>query len=76
MVGLNVDDFFTRHLAFGHGAHFCPGAPLARADGRITLERLLDRTTEIRISDEHHGPPENRRYPDGGLTWPSTSPGR
>jgi cytochrome P450 len=50
------------HVAFGHGAHYCPGAPLARAEGRITLERLLDRTAEIRISDEHHGPPSDRRY--------------
>ena len=31
------------HLAFGHGIHFCPGAPLARAEGRILLERVLDR---------------------------------
>ena len=50
------------HLAFGHGIHFCPGAPLARAEGRITLERLLDRTSDIRISEEKHGPPGDRRY--------------
>ena len=50
------------HVAFGHGAHFCPGAPLARAEGVITLERLLDRTSSIRISEEHHGPPNDRRY--------------
>lgn len=50
------------HLAFGHGIHYCPGAPLARAEGRISLERLLERTTDIRISEEHHGPPGERRY--------------
>jgi len=50
------------HLAFGHGMHFCPGAPLARAEGRITLERLLDRTSAISISDQEHGPPSDRRY--------------
>ena len=50
------------HLAFGHGIHFCPGAPLARAEGRITLERLLDRTSDIRISEKEHGPPGDRRY--------------
>ncbi len=55
-------DNAREHLAFGHGAHFCPGAPLARAEGRITLERLLDRTSGIRISEAHHGPRENRRY--------------
>jgi cytochrome P450 len=51
-----------QHLAFGHGIHTCVGAPLARSEARIALERLLDRTTDIRISQEHHGPPEARRY--------------
>lgn len=50
------------HLAFGHGIHFCPGAPLARAEGRITLERLFDRMSDIRISEREHGPPGARRY--------------
>ncbi len=51
-----------RHIAFGHGAHTCPGAPLARAEGRITIERLLDRIDDIRISDAHHGPANARHY--------------
>ena len=51
-----------QHLAFGHGAHTCPGAPLARAEGRITIERLLDRMDDIRISDKEHGPAGARRY--------------
>jgi cytochrome P450 family 150 subfamily A5 len=51
-----------RHIAFGHGVHTCPGAPLARAEGRITIERLLDRLDHIRISDAHHGPAGARRY--------------
>ncbi|MCK9899601.1 cytochrome P450 [Frankia sp. Cpl3] len=55
-------DNAREHLAFGHGAHYCPGAPLARAEGRITLERLLDRTTDIRISEAEHGPPGARRF--------------
>jgi cytochrome P450 len=50
------------HLAFGHGVHTCPGAPLARAEARVSIERLLDRTSDIRISAEHHGPPGSRRY--------------
>ncbi len=51
-----------QHIAFGHGAHTCPGAPLARAEGRITVERLLDRTDDIRISEKEHGPAGARRY--------------
>jgi cytochrome P450 family 150 subfamily A5 len=51
-----------QHLAFGRGIHSCPGAPLARAETRVGLERLLDRTTDIRISEEKHGPAGNRDY--------------
>jgi cytochrome P450 len=51
-----------QHVAFGHGAHTCPGAPLARAEGRVSIERLLDRMHDIRISEEHHGPPGARQY--------------
>ena len=50
------------HLAFGLGVHTCPGAPLARAEGRVTIERLLDRMDDIRISEAHHGRPGARRY--------------
>jgi cytochrome P450 len=51
-----------QHLAFGHGVHTCPGAPLARAEGRVTVERFLDRATDIRIDEAGHGPPDARRY--------------
>jgi cytochrome P450 len=50
------------HIAFGRGAHSCPGGPLARIEGRVSLERILDRMREIRLSDEHHGPPTARRF--------------
>jgi cytochrome P450 family 150 subfamily A5 len=51
-----------QHLAFGRGIHSCPGAPLARAETRVGLERLLDRTSDIRISEAQHGPANDRRY--------------
>jgi cytochrome P450 len=51
-----------QHLAFGRGIHSCPGAPLARAETRVGLERLLDRTSDIRISEEKHGPAGDRNY--------------
>ncbi len=49
-------------LAFGRGVHSCPGGPLARLEGRVSVERFLDRTNDIRISEAHHGPPGARRY--------------
>lgn len=51
-----------QHMAFGRGSHSCPGGPLARVEGRISLERILDRTTDIRLSEEHHGPAGARRF--------------
>jgi cytochrome P450 family 150 subfamily A5 len=51
-----------QHIAFGFGIHTCAGAPLARAEGRVTLNRFLDRTSDISISEEHHGPVGARRY--------------
>jgi cytochrome P450 len=51
-----------RHIAFGHGVHTCPGAPLARSEARITIERLFDRTTDFAINEEAHGPAGDRRY--------------
>lgn len=51
-----------QHLSFGRGVHTCPGAPLARAETRIALERLLDRTTDIRISEAKHGAPGARKF--------------
>ncbi len=49
------------HLAFGRGAHTCIGAPLARAEVKILLDRLLQHTSDISLSVEKHGPPENRK---------------
>src|SRR5262245_44961975 len=51
-----------QHLAFGFGIHTCPGAPLARAEGCVSIERLVDRLGDIRISEAAHGPPGARRY--------------
>jgi cytochrome P450 len=50
------------HMAFSRGVHGCPGAPLARMESRVAIERLLARSKEIRLSDEHHGPEGARTY--------------
>lgn len=39
----NVDRSPNRHLAFGHGAHYCLGAPLARLETQIAFTTLLRR---------------------------------
>ncbi|MEU0677509.1 cytochrome P450 [Streptomyces sp. NPDC006172] len=47
-----------QQIAFGHGIHYCLGAPLARLEGRIALEALLDRFADVRVTEgatlRHH----------------------
>jgi cytochrome P450 len=50
------------HVAFGRGAHSCPGAPLARSEARISFNRILDRMADIRIDEAAHGPVDDRTY--------------
>lgn len=49
------------NLAFGRGAHTCAGAPLARVEVRVLIERFLAHTSAIGLSEEHHGPPGARK---------------
>ena len=46
---LEVERRNNRHLAFGHGIHYCLGAPLARLEGRIALESLFRRLPDLRL---------------------------
>lgn len=43
-----VDREPNPHLAFGRGIHFCVGAPLARLEGRVATNLLLDRYPRLR----------------------------
>ncbi|WP_199430601.1 cytochrome P450 family protein [Qaidamihabitans albus] len=51
------------HLAFGHGIHYCLGAPLARLEGEIAIGRLLARYGGLRLVAE----PETLRWRDSTL---------
>ncbi|ANC08096.1 MULTISPECIES: cytochrome P450 family protein [Bacillus] len=39
----------NRHIAFGHGSHFCLGAPLARLEAKIAITTLFNRMPELKI---------------------------
>ncbi len=55
---LDIERTEARHLAFGHGIHFCLGAPLARMEGHLALGALLARFPELRLA-----------VPDDELRW-------
>jgi cytochrome P450 len=44
------------HLGFGRGAHVCAGAPLARVEVRVILEKFLEHTADIDLVEQKHGP--------------------
>jgi cytochrome P450 len=58
---LDVERKDVRHLAFGHGIHFCLGAPLARMEGDIALATLLRRFPRLRLAV----PPEDLHWDHG-----------
>jgi cytochrome P450 len=53
------------HLAFSHGPHYCLGAPLARLEGRVGLERLFERLPHIGLAVE----PDEIPYSPSFLTY-------
>lgn len=50
------------HLSFGRGSHTCAGAPLARREVSILLNSFFDHTSDIKISEAHHGKSGSRQY--------------
>lgn len=42
----------NRHIAFGHGSHFCLGAPLARLEAKIAITTLFKRMPELQIKGD------------------------
>jgi cytochrome P450 len=47
---LDVTRVGSQHLTFGHGIHFCLGAPLARVETPIALRHVIERLPELRLA--------------------------
>ncbi|OLZ63727.1 cytochrome P450 [Streptomyces amritsarensis] len=58
------------HLAFGHGVHYCLGAPLARLEGNIAIGTALRRLPGLALAVE----PDEIRWRPGGLRGPLSLP--
>ncbi|MEU8462393.1 cytochrome P450 [Streptomyces sp. NPDC029003] len=72
---LDLDRDATAHLAFGHGIHRCPGAPLARAEAEIALRALMTRHPDARLAVPPDSLPHRRtRLTRGLTTLPLTLP--
>ncbi|MFN0094159.1 MAG: cytochrome P450 [Dehalococcoidia bacterium] len=49
-------EFKTPHLGFGVGVHFCPGASLARLEGKVAVQEVLRRMGNIRFAETPQPP--------------------
>jgi cytochrome P450 len=64
------------HHGFGFGPHLCLGAPLARLETKVAIERLLSMAPEYRLRDIENGHSMFARGPDRGfvdVTVPSST---
>ncbi len=59
----DADNDTQGHLAFGHGIHYCVGAPLARLEGQVAIRRLMERFPELSLSVDR----DSLRYRFSGL---------
>jgi cytochrome P450 len=65
------------HLAFGHGVHFCLGAPLSRLEARIALADLLERLKGFTLASDEPWEPRKAFHVHGPARLPIRfQPGR
>jgi cytochrome P450 len=50
---IRIDRSPNRHLALGHGLHYCIGAQLGKMEAGIMIERVLDRMPDFMLADDH-----------------------
>jgi cytochrome P450 len=60
---LDVGSADPGHLAFGHGIHYCLGAPLARIEGQVAFTALLERLPDLALAT----PVDELRWTGGGV---------
>ncbi|GAA4185833.1 cytochrome P450 [Streptosporangium oxazolinicum] len=60
---LDITRHSAGHLGFGHGIHYCLGAPLARLEGEIAIGRLIDRFPDLALGTD----PNRLTWMDGTL---------
>ncbi|HST48658.1 cytochrome P450 family protein [Jatrophihabitans sp.] len=60
---LDVTRCPKNHLGFGHGTHYCIGAPLARIQLEVALTKLLTRFPDLQLA----APPESLEWEHGAL---------
>lgn len=58
------------HIAFGHGIHFCLGAPLSRLESRVALSAFLDRIASFELSGGQPWTPCNALHLLGPASLP------
>jgi cytochrome P450 len=58
------------HIGFGHGIHFCLGAPLARLEASVALPDLLERLPQLSLVSDAPWTPRKALHMHGPASLP------